>query len=550
MANVFDSVLVKRPESSRFDLSHSVKSTVNMGVLAPMLTQEILPGDTWKAASQVFLRAMPLVSPVMHEVDVYMHHFYVPYRCVWNDWDDFLRGGDDNMTEIPKPVLRISALDWETFFEEGCLADYFGIPPSLPNYDDTEVDINALPFMAYQQIYENYFADQNLEPLYFEKIKRYVLNNPVIRPDDTIEIDGVRVDVFRYLIQIRNRCWAHDYFTSSMPNTQRGADVHLPLYGSAPLRDSGKAVKFATANENMEIEFLARDGFGDTISAYKTTGTQDITADTDFTHVPNLKFKAETLGYVDLSAALGATINDFREAMQLQKYNELIQRVGNRIKEWYKGVWDVNVPDMRLNLPEYLGGGKGPVMVSEVLQQSETTSDSPQGNMAGRAVSAGAYGFGRKYFPEYGVIISIMSIIPKPAYSQGLHKMWFKSDRFDFGQPIFANLGEQPVYNKELYFDPSDGKDDDVFGYLPRYSEYKFIPSQVSGAMRSTLEFWHLGRVFQSRPVLNRDFVHTDKDDFTRIFAVEQSADYYQFVVQIHHYIRARRKLPYYSVPL
>lgn len=571
MSNFFDSVMVKKPQHSRFDLSHDVKTSADFANLQPVLCKDTLPGDTWKISSELFLRAMPLVSPVMHNVNAYIYHFFVPYRIVWRKFNDFLRGGKDNKTEFNFPRFRVTPSEYNTFIaHRNHLGDYFGMPKFQGVVDASSThtfDVNALPFIAYHMIYENYFADQQLETLFIDEIIDYISAsdaNAIITSSTSITITTISgtqhsVNLLDWLTSMRTRCWEHDYFTSAMPNTQRGDDVHLPIYGTAPLQQFG--------NESTKVTPSSRPGFlvnNDTSGKVKIMLNQSPNPNTGvppYWGASGTPIPPETDGSyygaaidvtphtrVDLNAALGATINDLREAIQLQKYNEIIQRSGNRIKEWLKGVFGVFVSDRRLDLPEYLGGGKAPMVISEVLQQSQTTDSSPQGAMAGKAVSASLFSSKKFFCEEHGVVISIMSIMPRSAYMQGVPKMFTKFDRFDFGLPIFAHLGEQAVLNQELYL-ADDGDNKGTFGYLPRFAEYKTAASTITGDMRDSLDFWHLGRKFASRPHLSSSFVHTSPSDMSRIFAV-QDTGYQPFVCQLFHHIRVRRPLPYFGTPL
>lgn len=564
----FEKMRFRKPRYSSFDLSHDVKTTLRMGDIVPVLCQEVLPSDTWRINTEVFLRYMPMIAPVMHNVNVSIHNWYVPYRILWNDWDNFIRGGENNSTEYQLPILRFSANEFYSYVKKNSLADHFGVPPLnfVPTTSDY-IDINALPFLAYASIYCNYYMDQNQEFNYFDAIKKVVDNDPIITSSTTFQNqEGLNLSVFDWLLTICNRCWEHDYFTSSMPNTQRGADVHLPIYGEASLINHGNLasqVLFPNTSSSTAGSMLGTVGTSKNLRGFDQTQDNpfDITAKrvsdgatgiqrvylTDGDVQPTVaQINVAPHTSVDLNNALGATINDFRRALQLQKFEERLQASGNRPQEFYYGIFGVRVPDARLNIPEYLGGGRAPVIISEVLQQSQSSDDSALGTMGGRAVTASTFGSGKKYFVEYGLVISTISILPRSSYMQGLPKIFKKFDRFDYGIPFFAEIGEQAVKNSEVYFNPSDGLDNNTFGYVPRYSEYKFINNHISGEFRDSLSFWHLGRIFNGRPYLNRDFVHTSNDDLDRIFAVTQE-DNQNIVCQLLHHIRAKRPLPYYS---
>lgn len=564
MSNPFQSVLVKKPGLSRFDLSHDVKTSSNFQKLTPVLCQEVLPGDTWRLYSEVFMRTMPLITPVMHQVDVYMYHFFVPYRIIWHDWNKFWTGGDNNKTELQIPIFRVNRDEYNTYIaHKGHIGDYFGLPKMVKTSSPVVdmYDINALPFIAYRMILENYFIDQNLQDLWFDDLFKYLMAdnaNCIITSSSTLTYINkygteVTINLLDALTAIGTRCWEHDYFTSSLPNTQRGDDVHLPMYGNAPLKYSGEGITTTNYNNpNSTPSLLGVKPGSYQINAYDMESMSPASQSATSTPFP-IRLNVTNSTYVDLSAALGATINDFREAMQLQRYNELVQRVGNRFKENIRGLYGINISDKRLDLPEYLGGGKAPIVISEVLQQSQTTEQSPQGTMAGKAISASVFGNKKHhFFEEHGVIISILSVRPRSSYSQGVPKLFRKFDRFEYGNPMFAQLGEQAVKTGELYW-ADDGHNDDTFGYLPRYSEYKVLPSLVTGELRDTLTSWHLGRIFDTRPVLNGDFVSLRNDNFSRIFAVTDGgleSEFDPLIFQIFHHIRVRRPLPFYGTPI
>lgn len=510
---IFNKVGAKRPPSNKFDLSHERKMSMKMGHLVPSFVQEVLPGDKFRVSTEVMLRFAPLLAPIMHRVNVTTHYFYVPYRLVWDEWKDFITGGREGTSAPSMPVIRIDDADTASRFHKGSVADYLGMP-TLENATPTDaIDVSALPFRAYALIYDEYYRDQNLEAsLDISKA------SGVVSDSEMIKLTGDRY-----------RAWEKDYFTSALPWAQRGGDVTIPFDGEADVVYKAASDVIRTATDNPPLDGTLTSSTGKvTISGQ---GNQRI----------------ENIEGIDLQN-VSVTVNELRRSVRLQEWLEKNARGGARYVEQLLSHFGVRSSDQRLQRPEYLGGGRQPVVVSEVLStfQESGGEGNPQGNMAGHAVSVGRSNRFSKFFEEHGIVIGIMSVLPKTAYQQGIPKMFRRLDKFDFAWPEFAQIGEQEIQLSELYYDQAatSGQKDETFGYQSRYAEYKYAASTVHGEFRDSLSFWHMGRIFASKPALNNTFVKSDPT--TRIFAVEEGEQLY---VQLYNKVDAIRPLPYFGTP-
>lgn len=509
MKNIFNSVKLTRPKTNYFDLTHDVKMSGRMGELMPVLTMECVPGDKFTIGGDMMVRFAPMLAPIMHRVDATIHYFFVPNRILWDNWENFITGAY-NTQGGPDPVWPHMTYDISVTAEFARLCDYMGLP-APPNASGQNL-ISALPFAAYNTIYAEYYRDQNLDPL----------NGTTPYPGTKLQ-DGLQSNT---PYRLKNRAWEHDYFTAALPWAQKGDEVVIPY----------NQMDMEVAYENSQNTVL--------------TGTPNNAALPGINPSNNPAIANNELFARPNDNDTAPSINDLRRAFKLQEWLEKNARGGTRYIESILEHFGVRSSDKRLQRPEYITGVKAPVIISEVLNTTGVVGagigGAPQGTMAGHGVSVTGGNSGSYYCEEHGFIIGIMSVIPKPAYQQGIPKMYLKDDALDYFWPTFAHLGEQPVQNQELYANHTDPFG--TFGYVPRYAEYKYQTPRVSGQFRTTLDYWHLGRIFATEPVLNNDFVTVDPTETNRIFAVSDPNEDTLFI-HINHKIGAKRPMPNFGTP-
>ena len=573
--SIFNAVLKRKPKKSVFDLSHDVKLTATWGRLIPVLCEPCVPGDKWRINTEMHVRLAPMLAPIMHRIDVTMHYFFVPNRLIWDDFQKFITGGEDGTEEVAFPTFRLRQMADNGRLDHGQLADYFGVQTydvdDRPLFSEGEL-VSALPFRAYQLIYNQYYRDQNLE----DEIDIHSESNGIL-PFSQMSA----------MTQWRSRAWRKDYFTSALPWVQRGPAVRLPMSGDAPITDlSGnnpglRGVRSYDEDDRTHDNLQMLYGPEGDLIGSAATANNTIHYDPQDQSAPNsllargqksasdagtlyrpANINLNSTNQVDLSDLQAdlrnvnaATINELRRASRLQEWLETNARGGSRYIEQIFAHFGVKSSDSRLQRAEFLGGSVSPVVIGEVLQTSAAQSDSAQANPAGVGSTLSSGRVVKKFIEEHGYIIGLLSIRPTPAYATGMKKDLFKFDRFDFFFPEFAQLGEQPILRKELFLGGDDEKNEEVFGYTPRYAEYKYIPNSVHGDFRTpSLATWHLARFFNDYPNLNANFVHVrgQEQDLERIFAVEtQLGDNLDhFWVNLHHNIRAVRPMPKYNVPM
>lgn len=486
---------------NKFSLSYTNVLSCDMGELVPIGITETLPGDSFMMSTQALVRAAPLVAPVMHPVYVRIHHWFVPWRLVWDNFENMITGGPDGLNASVWPTSTNAS-----GFSVGSLGDYLGLPTSVPN-----ITYSALAHRAYALIWNEWYRDQDLQ-------------TPLV----VSTADGSDTTTNATL---QNCAWEKDYFTSARPWEQKGPAVTIPIGGQAPVKGLGLT---GTTAENASAANV-RETPGAPPVTYPTYTTMN--AATQIIKTSGGGASTYPQVFADLSAATGITVNQLRQSLAIQRYEENAARYGSRYTEYLRRL-GVTSSDARLNRPEYLGGGRNVIQFSEVLQTANDVSPGTGtvGNMKGHGITALRSNAFKRFFEEHGYIITLLSCKPKTMYMNGMFRQWNRRTKTDVWQPELMHIGQQQILNKEVY--AAHAQPDGVFGYQDRYDEYRRSESRVSGEFRTLLDFWHMARSFASAPALNASFVSSVPTK--RNFAVQTNDILY---VQCRHNIRARRLL-------
>ncbi|UPW41215.1 major capsid protein [Sigmofec virus UA08Rod_4967] len=523
---------------SKFDRSHGYKTTFNTGDLIPIYVDEVLPGDTLSMDLSSAIRMATPIAPVMDNSFLDVYFFSVPYRLVWEHWREFMGENRtthwEQPTEYEIPQIKAPTGGWL----KGSLADYMGLPTKVSN-----ISISALPFRAYALIWNEWFRDENLQ------------NPCMINLDETTQTG---TNGTNYITDVQlggmpaKAAKLHDYFTSALPAPQKGPDVLLPLGQTANVITT--STPFDTKGNYPLVMHQSVSGNGMSGGTYMVAsganqGTQ-VQNTNGGASASNTTVTPANL-IADLSQAAGATINQLRQAFAIQRLYEKDARGGTRYIESIKTHFGVTSPDARQQRPEYLGGCRKNIEMDQVIQTSSTDSTTPQGNTAAYSLTTFSKSLFTKSFTEHEIVLGLAVVRTELSYQQGINRMFSRKNRFDFYWPTLANIGEQAILNKEIYAQGTTA-DDEAFGYQEAWAEYRYYPSQITGAFRSnydqSLDFWHYGQYYQQQPVLGQSWIQQGRQEMNRTIAVQDQLED-QFIADFYFKMTMARPMPLYSIP-
>lgn len=526
--------MARNAKLNKFNLTHGHNTTMDMGYLYPVDFIEMLPGDIFKFQNEFLVRLMPMIAPLLNRLKVTLRWWYCPTRLLMTDWANFITGGPDGTDSTVLPTVTAPEGGWPV----GSLADHFRIPTGV-----TGLVSSAFPFRMYDLVFNEWYRA--------EAIQDPVALSLASGPDSTTNTDLLHVN------------WRRDLYTDCLPSPQKGPSVGIGLTGDVPVVGTGKALGLVGRNldntANVYKGLVAGvhgEGSDDyhVLSAAAAVYNENAGTGTGYVTSPEGFYKNTAVGVTPekvksgLKALLGdaaaITINQLRQAAAVQQFQELNMRGGNRYVEFVFNQFGVRTPDASLQRPQYVGGMSANVIISEVLQTSETSDNSSQGNMSGHGIAAGTSPVIRFRALENGYLMCLMSIQPDTIYHQGLPCELNRETRFDFALPLLSHLGERGVKLGELFATGTDA-DKTIFGYLPRYEEYRRIPSAITGQLRTTLNYWTASRNFENAPTLNSEFIESRPSN--DVFAVPEGTDH--MVVQVMHHMKALRPLPKYGQP-
>lgn len=522
---------------SRFKRDFSLLTTINEGDLVPIYVDEVLPGDTFKIDLNGLVRMATPLFPVMDNCNMDVFFFFVPCRLLWEHFVNMMGQNDSTFwaekTEYTTPVTNAPQGGWNV----GTIADYMGIPTGVPN-----IKVNSMPLRAYAKIWNEWFRDENLQ-------QPQTMSKGDATSNGTNDKDEIYVgECGGYPLKV---CKHKDYFTSSLPQPQKGEAVPLPLTGNAP-------IEWDTTREKMKEVY---GGATTNLDFYRTVGETAFYTENNVIDGTKPKVIAGTHSdssvnmtsmIANLSAVTAVTINELRNAIAVQHILERDARTGTRYKEILKGAWGITSPDARLDRSEYIGGYRMPININQVIQTSSTNTTSPQGNTAAYSMTTMSRHMCTYSATEHGYVMGLCCVRVDHSYQQGLSRMWTRSTRFSYYDPMLANLGEQPVLNQEIYTQ-GNAQDEEVFGYQEAWADYRYRTNIVTSEMRSTyaqsLDAWHYADHYTSLPTLSSDWIKEGSENIARTLAVEDNNHSYQFICNFYFDQTWTRPMPIYSVP-
>lgn len=538
----FGNIPVVNIQRSKFKINNDHKTTINTGDLVPIYNAEVLPGDTIKMKLSSLIRMTTPIDPVMDNAFIDFYWFFVPNRLTWDHWEEFMgENKTDYWTQQEEYTIPWVNVGESTSWRKGDIADYMGMPIGVHN-----IGMSALYFRAYALIYREWFRSENLqEPpaISTGTSTDTTITNETSQLDDPIvgaELGGIPLKVTKYA----------DYFTTALPSPQKGEDVYLPLGNTAPVITGEINENLPTPGNSLEWTLATTNEQPEQMGVFRTGLTGQHTYTDKYTST------TDTIGqmmpanlYADLSLAESATVNQLRQAFAIQKLLEKDARGGTRYRELIKSHFLVTTADARMQVPEYLGGKRVPINITQVIQNSATDATSPQGNTAAYSLTIDSDDHFTHSFTEHGILMCVAAIRTDHTYQQGINRQLTRRNRLDYYFPTLANIGEQYIKNKEIYAQGTDA-DEEAFGYQEAWAEYRYMPSRISGELRSTyttpLDSWHYGDYYKEQPILNNEWIEETRDNVDRTLAI-QSQD--QFIADFYFEGVYTRPMPVYSVP-